>query len=89
MPNTLGKIYPFENFFEIDSKWDANLKWILENQVALEQFYNDEFVAIEDKKVLNHHSNIDELLNLLKGNKLYSNSTLIKFISKTHKFNKK
>jgi hypothetical protein len=74
--------YSLPDLFALNSKTDINLKWFLKNHGNLIRDYNNEFIAIENEDVIEHHSEMEGFFNRLKRNENYSNSTLIKFITK-------
>ncbi len=73
--------YSLPDLFALNSKTDINLKWLLKNRGNLIRDYNNKFIAIENGKVIEHHSEMEEFFKRLKRNKNYSNSTLIQFIT--------
>jgi hypothetical protein len=69
------------DLFEIDEKASKNLTWFCENGDYLVNHYNNEYVAIDDENVIEHHPDADEHHRLLERNENHSNSTIIQFIT--------
>lgn len=62
------------------AKANENLKWFLDNHESLIGQYVKQFIAIDNKGVIDCDSNITDLLRKLKENERYSESTLIEYI---------
>jgi hypothetical protein len=62
---------------KIIEKSNANMKWFFSNHEWLLASYPNEFVAIDDKRFVDHDKNFEQLLNRLKKNNRYSDSILI------------
>jgi t-SNARE complex subunit (syntaxin) len=62
------------------AKANENLKWFLNNHESLIGQYVRQFIAIDSKEVIDYDSNITDLLQKLKRDEKYSESTLIEYI---------
>mgnify|MGYP001620094406 CR=1 FL=1 len=65
------------------NKLDKDIEWFKENQTELEERYNNNFIAIENEKVINNDKNLDHLLTKLKEIGKDPAEVLIKFVSAT------
>ena len=82
--------YSLKELFDSGYQSDLNLKWFIENQEKLIQDYNNEYVAIDDGIIIEHHPDMDEFFNLLKRNTNRPYSALVQFITDRNiKVNKK
>jgi hypothetical protein len=59
-----------------------NLMWFNSNWNKLAKDFNNKFIAIENKEVIESDSDLDSLLDKLKSKGVDSSETMIKFISK-------
>ena len=59
-----------------------NLMWFNSNWNELVRDFNNKFIAIENKEVIESDTNLDSLLNKLRSKGVDSSETMIKFVSK-------
>ncbi len=65
------------------NKLDEDINWFKEHQTELEEEYDNQFIAIENEKVIESDVNLDKLLVKLKEKGKDPANTLIKFVSTT------
>ena len=65
------------------NKFDQDIEWFKENQKKLEKEYDNNFIAISERKVMAFDSDLDILLNKLRGLKLDPSNMFIRFVSTT------
>ena len=59
-----------------------DLSWFESNLRNLRLKYNNEFIAFHKKKILEHDSNLDNLIEKLNGKNINPSNIFIKFVSK-------
>ena len=62
--------------------FESNLEWFNQNLVNLKEKYDQNYVAIEDSKVIAFDNNINSLVNKLKQLGKDPSKTFIQFVSK-------
>ena len=65
------------------NKFDQDIEWFKENQKKLEKEYDNNFIAVSERKVMAFDSDLDILLNKLRGLKLDPSNMFIRFVSTT------
>jgi len=50
------------------SKYEENVKWLNQRYDELKQKYKDEWVAVMDKRVIDHDKSLDRLVHRLRKN---------------------
>lgn len=59
-----------------------DLSWFESNLENLRLKYNNEFIAFHNKRVIEHDSNLDNLMKRLKNKNIDISHTFVKFVSK-------
>jgi len=57
-------------------------KWIAENKVMLKEKYDEQFIAVKNRKVMASGKNYDELLKGLVAQGISPTDVLVEFITK-------
>ncbi len=65
------------------NKLDQDIEWFKENQTKLEKEYDNNFIAVSERKVMAFDRDLDSLLNKLKELKLDPSNMFIRFVSTT------
>ena len=65
------------------NKFDQDIEWFKENQKKLEKEYDNNFIAVSERKIVAFDKDLDSLLNKLKGLKLDPSNMFIRFVSTT------
>ncbi len=62
-----------------------SLEWFNTHIVAIRRQYNNKFVALEDKQIIDFDSNLDTLMERLLMKKIDLSSVMVEFISEIKK----
>jgi hypothetical protein len=65
---------------KVMEKSNANMKWVFNNQKSLIDQYQNEYITIDNESFIDHDKNFKQLLDKLKKNRRYTDSTFIQFI---------
>ena len=69
-----------DKLYNILKKGAENKKWIKNNQDILKKDYLDKYVAVLDKKVINSHKDLRELLKIINKKYPDNNEIAIEYI---------
>ena len=64
-------------------KFENNIKWFKENQGRLEKEYDNNFIAVNEEKVVTYDKDLDKLLNKIEKLNLDASEMFIRFVSTT------
>lgn len=59
---------------------EENLNWLNDNYSKIQEEFASKVVAIKDRKVVASSDNVEELLNILKNNKINEEEVLIESV---------
>ena len=65
------------------NKLDEDINWFKEHQTELEEEYDNNFIAVSERRVVAFDADFDNLLNKLKKLKLDPSNMFIRFVSMT------
>mgnify|MGYP000144318968 CR=1 FL=1 len=63
------------------SRYGDNVRWIRENYEELKKFFKDEWVAVLDKKVIDHDRDLSRLVRRLREKRLNYGEIAIEYIA--------
>ena len=65
------------------NKFDQDIEWFKENQKKLEKEYDNNFIAVSERKIVAFDKDLDSLIKKIKELKLDPSNMFIRFVSTT------